>query len=299
MSPQDRDGKGTEGRGSGHKGPNEKTSDVFEEKVSGEVVLTIEEQAARRALRELPEPEARSVFRERLRTEFVERRVPSSTRTPSFSWKRILWGLALPAAAALTALILLTANRGPDWRLMDPTVAGTITLDGRTVSLSEAGPVLRRLKAGARITYQDSSLVILSSPGNLALQLLPGTEMTLPAVPGRWFNRAVRGTVEHGEVRIATDQKFHGALLVMATPEVEVEVRGTTVAVLRPPFGTCVCVFEGNVVVSAPGAAPEAVSPGGRFTIFSEGQKVDRGEILPEERVKLGMLQEMVRGSGE
>ena len=50
----------------------------------------------------------------------------------------------------------------------------------------------------------------------------------------------------------------------MRAPEVRVEVTGTTLAVIREPQGTCVCVLEGAVRMGGP-REPMATVPHGHL----------------------------------
>ncbi len=255
--------------------------------------MTASEAAAREAVRNLPEPSARNAFRDRLREDFVARRVtpPSHRARPAGGPLRWIWGVTVPAAAALLILLAVSLNRGTGWRVLNPPSGARLLVGGRAVPLEDGRAVTHALRDGGRLELRDSVLVNLTSPGRLTVQLLPGTEMTLPAPPGRWFRRAVRATINAGEMRITTDRGFHGARLFVDTPEVEVEVTGTTLAVIRPDFGSCVCVFDGTVRVAPRGGAAETVSSGHRFTYFKDGNRIDRGDMLPQERIKLGMLQ--------
>ncbi|MDM7914293.1 MAG: FecR domain-containing protein [Candidatus Eisenbacteria bacterium] len=162
------------------------------------------------------------------------------------------------------------------------------------MALSDRSTLGKLLTGGARVDLADSVLVTIASAENVYLQILPGTQMDIPPAPGRWFGRDVHASIATGEVRITTGPRFPGARLTVETPEVAVVVSGTTVAVIRPPFGTCVCVLEGTVEVSVLGSgSSERVPAGRRFTFHTDGNEIDRGEMLPEERVRLGTLQSL------
>jgi hypothetical protein len=261
-----------------------------------------EETAVARAVRGLPDPEPRAAYRERLRSDFVRAAVRPAARRRTSPWKRWALGLLVPAAA-VAALLIVAANRGPGWRILDPPAGTQLRIDGAEVDAADPS-LARRLRAGARIELGEAEPVTLVSREQLVIQVLPGTEMTLSSPPARWFGRTVEASVDAGEVRIATDRGFRGARLLVTTPELDIEVLGTTLAVMRPPFGTCVCVHGGTVYVSPRGAwahgggqepagAPEAVPAGGRYTAYREEGVIDRGEILPEERMKLGILESL------
>jgi ferric-dicitrate binding protein FerR (iron transport regulator) len=95
-----------------------------------------------------------------------------------------------------------------------------------------------------------------------------------------------------GEIRIATGPDFRGARLTIATPEARVEVTGTTLAVIREPAGTCVCVMQGNVRVGAGSGAMERIEAGRRIYVFNDGRPPERAEMRPTEVAPLGELME-------
>jgi len=74
-------------------------------------------------------------------------------------------------------------------------------------------------------------------------------------------------------------------------------VKGTTLAVIMEPTGTCVCVLEGEVMVGARGesAGPEGsggdammpVTSGQRGYVFRDGRTPERADIRPTELVAL------------
>lgn len=264
------------------------------------------EERAQEAVRALPAVEPRPAWRQELRRQFLEGRVP-----PTAGWERrerarglAVWLVAAPAVAAVAAALVLALNRPPAWRVLEPSAGTALVVDGEPLDPGAPGARSGRLRAGARVAWSGAEPMALESPGNLLLQLLPGTEVTLPASPGRWFGRTVRASIAQGELRIVTGDRFRGGRLYVATPEAEVEVVGTTLAVIRPEFGTCICVFDGTVYVSplvadapAPagaggdaGARGESVPAGRRFTIVGEDGSIDRGEMLAEERRELGAL---------
>jgi hypothetical protein len=254
--------------------------------------LSPEELAVQRLLRESPEPEPRAAFRDRLRREFTEGRVqPRTSANPSpFHGAFAFLRLAIPLAAAVV-LLTLWMNQAPHWRLVDSRAGTFLRIDGENFDTGDTKPLLRMLRAGARVQTPESLGVTLLSPGHLAIKILPGTDMTLPAPPRRWFGRSTRASIATGEMHVTTDHSFHGARLFVNTPELEVEVVGTTVAIIRPEFGTCICVLDGTVLVAPHDGVKEPVSSGRRFTFFREEGRIDRGDILPMERTKLGEFQ--------
>jgi ferric-dicitrate binding protein FerR (iron transport regulator) len=254
------------------------------------------EERTRQALRSLERPEADPTFRERLRREFIAGTLAPGPRRaeaagsvvalPRRRWRG--WQIAAACGAAAAAVIaLVTLNRAPGWELMSATGEGIVIVDRIPVPLGHAEDLSRRLRPGATLRLAAGSEVVVALPGQLAIQITPATTVTLPGAPGRWFGRHARGALEAGEVRITTGPGFRGARLALETPEAFVELTGTTLAVIREPEGTCVCVYEGKVAVGAKDESPEEVPSGTRRFVFQDGRPPERAEIRPAE---IGML---------
>jgi ferric-dicitrate binding protein FerR (iron transport regulator) len=263
-------------------------------------LLTPEEQTARDAVRSLGRPAAGAAYRARLKQEFasgVRARAPEHARPAIPLWRRPALGwIVLPAAAAAAFFVVVALNRGPSWELVASRGTGSVVVDGVPVPLADATGLQRRLRRGVRLRLPEGGEVDLALPGQLALQVTPGTDVTLPAAAGRWFGRRGRTSVAHGEVRITTGAAFHGARLEVDTPEAMVEVTGTTLAVICEPTGTCVCVLEGRVRV-APQAdgAGVMVAAGHRRYVFNDARPPVTAEIRPNESVSLRQLREQRR----
>ena len=248
--------------------------------------LSPAERLAREAVRALAPPPPDAAFRARLKREFV-RGAPAQTpaavtsgaadtpaRRAQRFWNRRapLW-VAIPVAAAATLAIVSALNRGPRWELLSIRGAGEVVVDGVPVPLADDAGLARRLRPGVRLKLPADGVLEIAARGQLAIQMTPGTDLTLPATAGRWFGRRVRAGVAQGEVRIATGAKFAGARLEVVTPEVLAEVMGTTLAVIREPAGTCVCVLEGHVLVAARDEpAGERVNPGRLRFVFNDAR---------------------------
>jgi len=251
--------------------------------------------AASRLVRDLPEFEAR------LRETFVAGEVTRPARlaeAPRAWWRapRMAW-FALPAGAAIAAAAVIAVvhlNDAPRWELATPSdrayLAGMV-VGGRAVTRDDAGSLDGMIAKGGHIIMPAMAAATLRAPGELSVQLLPGTEITLPPPPRRWFGRTRNAAITKGEIRVATENGFHGARLYVATPDLRVRITGTAVAIMRPYWGTCVCVLEGTIQVTLGSAAPEAVPAGHRFTYYHDAARVDRGTVLPEERIGLHALQ--------
>ncbi len=240
-------------------------------------------------------PEPSPEFRVRLRQEFLTGTIPEPSR--AFEWRdsRVRgyrWRAALAVAASLALLWgFQRLNRGPEWRLESVTGPGIVAVDQQPLRAVDLGQLAKLIRPGVRIRTQAASLVLVS-PGQIAIEVTPGTDIVLPRVPGHWIDRVARGFMAVGEVRMTTGPAFRGARLEMTTPEAMIRVTGTTLAVIREPAGTCVCVLEGRVMVGANPEDMERVDPGNLRFIFGDGRPSARDAIRPVERVKLTMFRE-------
>jgi ferric-dicitrate binding protein FerR (iron transport regulator) len=262
-----------------------------------------DEERARRALATLESPAADPRFRAALKRAFVagelqparapvERPVPAPTRMPSW-WRPPVLTWAAPAfAMAALALAMVIADRGPQWEVMAAAGTGVAIVDGHPVAMNQRDDLRRRIHAGARVRVPEGGALELMSRGNLGLHLEPGADVTIPAVPGRWFARAVEGQIRSGVMRITSLDRFHGARLMIVSPEAQVQVMGTTLSVIREPQGTCVCVLEGTVQVGPRGGAMVSVPGGERRFIFNDGRAPESAEMRPTEVSPLGEFHE-------
>jgi ferric-dicitrate binding protein FerR (iron transport regulator) len=257
-------------------------------------MLTPEEQRASAAVRALSTPPADAAFRARLAREFASGAIAragarEALRPVAPAWRAVL-GWAIPVAAAAALLVVGVLNRGPRWELVSSRGAGDVVVDGVPVPIASMNDLARRLRRGVRLKLPSEGQIEIAIPGQIAMQVAPGTDVTLPASAGRWFGRSTRASVANGEVRITTGAGFHGARLAVETPEAMVQVTGTTLAVICEPTGTCVCVLEGSVRVAAQaGGAGVPVSEGHRRYVFNDARAPESAEIRPTE---IGALKE-------
>ena len=239
------------------------------------------------ALRGSQPPQAEPAFQERLRRSFASGSLQPSLR-PDRS-RAMTWAAGVAAAAAVVVVLML--NAGPRWTLDGVTGSGTLSVDGRELAAHDLAAIRRAVHPGARVRTRADVQVDLRLPGLLTLQIAPGSEATIPTSPNRWFARRTRGGVIAGEVRVVTATRFRGATLSLSTAEARIEVSGTTFAVIRDSISSCVCVLEGEVAMSGPGAS-ERVSAGTRRTLFRDGRPPLVEPIRPMEVMKLTMLRE-------
>jgi len=261
--------------------------------------LTPDEARARDAVRGLGNPGADPAFRARLKRDFTTGKIGASRVLvlPAPWYRRPAFRLALvPAALAVLVAgvmgVLAMTDRGPGWTLMTARGSGAAMVDGAPVSLASRADLTRAIHAGARVSLPADAELELMSKAGLVVQLTENTEVMLPASPGRWMNRSVTGVVRRGEIRVTTGSAFHGARLRFETPDADVVVTGTTLAVICEPTGTCVCVQSGAVMVGARGGSMERVPEGRRRYVFNDGRPPESAEIRPNEGVQLGVFRD-------
>lgn len=263
-----------------------------------EEILTGEQQRARDTVRSLRVPTADPAFRARMRSEFVSGRIVAlSSRRPRPAWfrsPRLAFGL-MPLAAAAALVAVLVANRGPEWHVVSSRGEGIAIVDGRPVPMGHADALAGHIRAGVRVRVPESAEIEIQSAAGLAIQIAAGSDFSLPNPPGRWFGRAITAELRAGELRITTDPTFHGARMAVITPETHVEITGTTLAVIREPAGTCVCVLEGRVMVGAVPAEMVAVEQGRRRFVFADGRPSEEAEMRPAEHQALPVFRDTHR----
>ncbi|MEE9271543.1 MAG: hypothetical protein V3V49_14935 [Candidatus Krumholzibacteria bacterium] len=231
-----------------------------------------DEQELAKRVQDLPDVASDDAFREDLRSRFVHGGLESpaaETGTYDPEAGRRWWQWAVPvvgvAAAAIAAIILL--NGGPAMHVLDVADGSAVRIDGAPAIL-HTGQVLR---AGAEIEVPEGERVDLVARGVVLYEVTGGTRMTLPATPGRWFNRTVVCSVFVGELRLKTGVRFAGSELRVYTPDGIVEVTGTLLSIQCDAEGTCVCVLEGTARVGVNDDDLEPVTPGNRKIMLRDG----------------------------
>ncbi len=255
--------------------------------------LTAVERKVRDLVRSLPRSESAPEFRERLRHTFVH----GTLAGPARRWTRprgrqaLATAVLIPTTVAAVALVAWL-GRPPEWKLEALRGDGEVVVDGRVFAATAADAIAASLAPGSRVQLRGNVELELLGAGNMAWQLIPGADATLPRLPGRWFPRRVIASVWGGEVRIVTGPRFRGAALRIVTPEADIEVTGTTLAVIRDSTSTCVCTFAGSVRVSPIGGMPQAVLAGKRRFIYNDGRPSALLDIDAMETMKLQMFQD-------
>jgi ferric-dicitrate binding protein FerR (iron transport regulator) len=268
-----------------------------------------EGERARRAIRagEPEPPRADAAFRERLRGDFVSGRLdaagersPGSERggrlrqtaatEPGRPWfRRPLPAMAALAAAAMLAVFMADfANRGPDWTLLEAAGTGEVVIDGDAIPIHRADLLAERIKPGVEVEVPATGTLEILSPKTLLVELTPGTKLTIPPPPPRYFNRNAELWTRAGLLRLTTGPSFSGARLDLHTPDAVTRITGTTIAVIMEPMGTCVCVLEGEVDVGPQSGGPMmAVGAGRRGYVFRDGRPLATDSIRETEMLSL------------
>jgi ferric-dicitrate binding protein FerR (iron transport regulator) len=195
----------------------------------------------------------------------------------------------LLAAAAAAVIAVVWFGRAPDWQVVGATPGGQLTLGSQRIALTDTKRLRARIARGGALRLEGGRLW-LRAPGAIAIEVTPGTVATLPSPPSWLFGRSMTARVGSGELRITTGPRFHGARLEVMTPEARVEVTGTTLAVIREPAGTCVCVYEGRVMVGPVHGDMQWVTGGDRRFVFADGHTPEHAAMRDTERPELARL---------
>jgi ferric-dicitrate binding protein FerR (iron transport regulator) len=260
------------------------------------------ERRVQQAVRDLPRAEADHAFRERLGRDFAAGRIGERREIALTSPRRRAWAWVLaPVAAAAAIVLAIGLNRAPGWIVTASLGEGSVAVDGRPVSSGHLDELARLVRAGVRVRTSEGVVLRLASRGFGMIEIAPGSDVTLPAAPGRWFARSVQAEVQGGVARFSTAPAFHGARLAIMTPEAQVQVVGTTFAVLAMPVGTCVCVLDGHVKMAERGnGSMVAIAPGMRHEIFNTGQPaMDDRMLAPQVKPLTALRAETMRTMGE
>lgn len=242
----------------------------------------IEENSASRWVEELSSVEAATDFRDRLKSDFAEGRLGEAEpqphtrprKRPAFGW----WRWLLPAAATVAlAFAVLYLNEGPPLRVAQVTGEGDLRIGGNPIDMGDTEALNAAIGAGGDIKASADARIDLLSDDVMLVEVTGGTRMSIPKMPGRWFGRAAACSLYTGEMRIKTGKDFSGSRLAVFTPEGRVEITGTLLSIQRDEGGTCVCVLEGVAHVGEDENDMQAVEPGHRKVMFSDG----RTAIMP------------------
>lgn len=239
-----------------------------------------EAESIARQVRALPGATPDPDFRERLRARFVSGEWESEQplRPVSATVRARWWHWAAPLAAMIAAVAVgFMLNRGPALEILDVAGSGDVLVNGQRIALNDMQTLRFEMRPGAVVEVPAGGRVDLRVPGVALYELMGGTRMTLPDVPGRWFERAVACSLGSGELRLKTGDRFTGSELRVDTPDGLVIVTGTLLSVQCDAQGTCVCVLEGAARVGVDTSDLETVTPGNRKIMLRDGTV----EIVP------------------
>ncbi len=194
-------------------------------------------------------------------------------------------GVLVAALAATLAVVWFGSTPEMDWVVTD-----VVAPEGVTVSAAADLAPGARVQAGAVATAAGSELE-LQLGDRLRFRLLPGTSIELPRAPGRWFGDDRRLTLSGGEIYGTTGDNALGFDLAFATEELEARLTGTTFAVFRTDSTSCVCLWEGGILVTplVGDDTPIALDEQQRVWIFKDGSAPELSPLDAMETMKLQM----------
>jgi len=187
-------------------------------------------------------PAARAAFRAELRRRFVA--APRAARARLWSVPRAL-AAGLIAAAALVVLFAPWGGRDGPWSAVDYAGSPTVAIDGRPVSYGDRATLSARLEAGGcRLVTTETFRAYRSE--ELLLELAPGSDVRL-------LPRAADGMLvielASGGLRVSTAPGL-GERVLIRTPQAEVALAGRAVGVEVLAEGTCICCLDGRARVT-------------------------------------------------
>ncbi|MBC8426789.1 FecR domain-containing protein [bacterium] len=242
------------------------------------------------ALARVPRARPSASAREHARAAFLHgtevRRLPDRRARSGRRWS----GVLVAALAATLAVVWFGSAPEMDWVVTD-----VVAPEGVTVSAAGDLAPGARVEAGAVATAAGSELE-LQLGDRLRFRLLPGTSIELPRAPGRWFGDDRRLDLASGEIYGTTGDNALGFDLAFATEELEARLTGTTFAVFRTDSTSCVCLWEGGILVTplVGPDAPIALDEQQRVWIFKDGSAP---EVSPLDAMEIMKLQ-MTRDAG-
>lgn len=227
------------------------------------------------ALRAVMRPVARTEFKNRLRERFVARMravegempdrqalaeaaavrrsfeaEPALVPSPGRRAGRRGWGVLL-AAASIALIGWIVWPRRSGWQVLDGLQAqATVSVDGQALGSADREH-LEHLLASAHDIESGASSLRLRYGDLCVLELAPDTRIALSAFESASPDQPMRIDTRSGAVRVCTSSKFSGSKMLVATPEFEVTVVGTSFAVDIVPEGSCVCCLNGSVAIQS------------------------------------------------
>ncbi len=261
------------------------------EDLNRERPLTADERRALAALRAALPVEASAAARANARAAFLgagaDGAAPAIADSHHRRDLRVGYALAAVITLALVGGGLWAMQPRYLWHVTDVVApAGIVTAAGEV----RPGAVLQ----GGTIRTGGESEIELQLGEELRFRLRPDGEVTIPDPPRRWFAREILLTVHRGHIYGTTGGPLDLPLHVVGR-EAEAEIHGTTFAVLLEPTFTCVCLWEGTVLVTSrgPGATPPVqLPPGHKVMVYPDGSVSALLPLEPPEQMKLQMMKD-------
>ncbi len=163
--------------------------------------------------------------------------------------------------------------------------------DGVTAVTADTMESGSQLAAGLVATGPESELEVQLGD-QLRFRLVPGTSLSLPKPPGRWFGRDRRLTLTAGEIYGTSGGRNLDFGLLFTTEELQASLTGTTFAVFRTDSASCVCLWQGGIAVTPVigAATPIILQPEQRVWIYKDGRPPELKPLSDMERMKLQMI---------
>jgi len=194
------------------------------------------------ALSRLPRAQASDSARERARLAFVQGSAVAKPRSSSRPMRRMV-AMLMAAVLGVVAVLWFGVQPDQEWVVLDVVNPAGVSSGGQTIAVGT------RLNSGDLSTAADSEVEVQLG-SSLRFRLLPGTSLTLPKAPGRWFNRSRQMPLTSGEIYGTSGGQKLDFDLVFNTTELEARLTGTTFAVFRTDTTSCVCLWEGSIEVT-------------------------------------------------
>ncbi len=259
--------------------------------------LTPEEERLRQEIRAFAEISADPDFKSRLEQAFVSGAFADPTAQAK-QWEREQaprpaggprWRWALVPALGILIGVLVVLSQGPPWSLRTVTGAGEILVNGRAVSALERDELARTIGPEAHLQVPEGVEIQIVCRGVLLVEIMPGTEMTVPHAPRRWFKGTLRSWVHKGEILVKSGPNFPGQELLIQTAEGKIFLSGTTISVYKGDDFTCVCVLTGEARIGRDEENLDLIPGGMRKVMFGDGRPPLITEIASEH--EQGLLQ--------
>ncbi len=218
----------------------------------------------------------------------------SSRRREPSSRGRNLRLFLFPAMAAAAALFLFLFRPPTSEFQVRGEGGGTVAIGGLTFPVTDTDAYRDLLVPGAMFHVEGDMATVLEFEVGDRYKLVatPGVEMTVPATIGKSGSDL---EITNGEIRVTSMEGLAQAPLSIDAPGSRIDVMGTTLAVICSPDSVCVCLLDGNAMMTDRDGSPMQLEPGMRRIRFNDNDDPDMIEpIRGDERMKLEALRSRV-----